>query len=92
MFFFLLEAIILTKELSDNFDLMKTLVGLVIRIILSIKSFILSIIIVFKILAENEKKSHVSPLKGNNSYMESSDNFDPWETFADLIIRIISAI
>ena len=40
------------KELADNFDSMKTLIGLIIRIISSNESFILSII-VFKILTEN---------------------------------------
>ena len=68
---------------------MKTLVGLIIRIISAIESFILSVI-VFTILAENCKTSNFLPLKGNNSYMESSDNFDPEETVVGLIIRIIS--
>ena len=40
------------KKHSDNFDSMRTLVGLVIRFISSIKRFIL-FIIVFKILVEN---------------------------------------
>ena len=40
------------KELWDNFDSKKNLVGLIIRIISSIESFFLSLI-VFKILAEN---------------------------------------
>ena len=47
-----------------------------IRIISSMESFFLSII-VFKILAENCYKHNFSPIKGNKSNKESSDNFDP---------------
>ena len=42
------------EKLSDNFDFMKTLIGLIMRIILSIESFILSVK-VFKILTETAK-------------------------------------
>ena len=36
--------------------------------------------------AENLKKCHFGPLKDNNSYKASSDNFDPMETFVELLI------
>ena len=77
----------LNKDLSKSFD-SRRLVGLTIRIISAIESFFLSFI-VFKILAENIIKTRFSSFKGNNSYKESSDNFDPFETFVGLIIRII---
>ena len=50
----------------------------IIRIISAIESFFH--LLVFKILAENCKKEtrHFSSFKGNNSYKESPDNFDPW--------------
>ena len=51
----------------------ETLVGLIIKIISSIESFFLSII-VSEMLTENcKRKHHCSPFKGNNSDKESSD-------------------
>lgn len=32
------------------------------------------------------KKRYVWPLKGHNPYKESSDNFDPMETFVELLM------
>ena len=51
----------------------------------SCKSFSLSAIVTIS-EAENLKKCHFLPLKGNNSYKTSSDNFDPMETFVELLI------
>ena len=51
----------------------------------SSKSFSLSVTVVI-LKTENIKKYHFSLLKGNNSYKCSSDNFDPMETFVELLI------
>ena len=51
----------------------------------SSKSFSLSAMVTIS-EAENLKKCHFWPLKGNNSYKTSSDNFDPMETFVELLI------
>ena len=51
----------------------------------SSKSFSLSAMVTIS-EAENLKKCHFLPLKGNNSYKASSDNFDPMETFVELLI------
>ena len=51
----------------------------------SSKSFSLSAVVTIS-EAENLKKCYFWPLKGNNSYKISSDNFDPMETFVELLI------
>ena len=71
------------KDSSDDFGVTETFVELDLLIIFASYSFSLSVI-VFKILAENGKNRQNSRLKANNSYKESSDDFDVMETFVEL--------
>ena len=49
------------------------------------KSFSLSAMVTIS-EAENLKNFNFLPLKGNNSFKASSHNFDPMETFVELLI------
>ena len=64
---------------------MKTFVELNKLNILAIDSFSLSTILL-KLQAKNNKNRYIWPFKRDNSYKESSDNFEPMETFVELFI------
>ena len=73
------------KGSSDNFEPVETFVDLNELNIFAILTFSL-VLIVFKILGKNSENPQILPLKGNNSNKGSSDDFDPMETFVELLI------